>query len=87
MQPQWHPWDTDFFRPGSIQATLLSLLLGLALLNPSLAAERQDPSVYQHKATRDPVGVVNDAAELFAEQGEKTFDEFSRPGSRCSPPL
>lgn len=59
------------------------LLLGAALLFCAPpAAAFQNPAVYQYKATRDLVALVNQAAELFAKKGEAAFQEFSRPGSR-----
>lgn len=72
----------------SLSSPLPRLLTAFVLLAAALSAwpvpvlAFQDPAVYDHRATRDLVTVVNQAAALFAQKGEAAFEEFSRPGSR-----
>ena len=67
-------------QPRTMLAALFLLATLLQFAPPADA--RQDPSVYQYRATRDLVTMVNQAADLFAKQGRAVFKEFSRPGSR-----
>lgn len=55
-------------------------VLVLAGLDASVAGDRQDPSIDEHKATRDLVAMVKDAASLFAAKGEAAFAEFAQAG-------
>lgn len=61
----------------------LLLLCGLLVwARLTVAADWQDPSIYQQAAVRDLVAMVNGAALLFEQQGEAAFSEFAKPGSR-----
>ncbi len=56
------------------------LLLCLVAAPPALAGP--DLSRYEHRETKQLVGLVEDAAKLVAEKGEAAFAEFHKPGSR-----
>jgi Cache domain len=77
-------WMQAILRNSRVPGFVWGLLVLLALAGPdlSLAGNRQDPSVYEYKATRDLVAMVNDAADLFAVKGKAAFADFARPGSQ-----
>jgi len=54
----------------------------LAIALPLAVPGQDDPSPYEYRATRDLVKTVNQAAALFAREGEVAFEELSRPDSR-----
>lgn len=64
-----------------LMPAFISLAVILQLFVPPVNAY-QDPSVYEYRATRELVTLVNQAAALFAQKGKEAFKEFSRPGSR-----
>jgi signal transduction histidine kinase len=75
----------DMLCPGALRPPIMLAFMPLVvivLLCAPPASAYQDPSVYDYRATRELVTLVNQAAALFAQKGREAFKEFSRPGSR-----
>ncbi len=65
--------------------SLLTILIisSAAILNCwSESVPKPDVSKYEYQQTRDLIGFVHNAAELFAEKGEKAFPEFRKKGGK-----
>jgi len=65
-----------------LSRSVLSLSVLFLCARLAIAADWQDPGIYEQAAVRDLVTLVNDAAQLVERQGQAAFTEFSKPGSR-----